>query len=122
MLRTSPSLQSDKDARGHDLGMGRVTHTLMAHPRDRHDQEVTHNIVSLLMRMGGLDLRRALRIAPAAHWASWDGRSPSGPPEAPNRGDNVVRKLPDREDAGGCPGELLRSGNSVGQAGFFWQA
>ena len=30
-----------------------------------------HNIASLPMHMGGLGLRRALKMAPAACWASW---------------------------------------------------
>ena len=63
MLRTLPPSESEECARAHDVGMARVMDRLLALPGDPHEQEVALNLASLLMRMGGLGLRRALRMA-----------------------------------------------------------
>ena len=73
--------------------------TLLALPGDRQDQEMAHNIASLPMRMGGLGLRRALRMAPAAWWASWADTLHMIHQRLPDR---VVHTLSGREDAAGC--------------------
>ena len=83
--------------------------TLLALPGDRHDQEMAHNIASLPMRMGGLGLRRALRIAPGACWASW-----ADSPTEWSKIFLIVRTRMSRR--------IAWSGNSVGQARFCWQA
>ena len=71
MLRTLPPPQSEEYAQAHDAGMLRVMDTLLALSGDPQEVEVAHNIASLPMRLGGLGLRRAQRMAPAAYWASW---------------------------------------------------
>ena len=111
VFRTLPPSQSEVYARGHDLEMERVMSKLLALPRDRQDQEVAHNIASLPMRMGGLGLRRALRMAPAAYWASWVDALHVIHQRLPVVADRVVHKLSGREDAAGCLSELRRSGN-----------
>ena len=118
MLRTLPPSQSEVYARGHDSGMERVMRTLLALPGDRHDQEMAHNIASLPMRMGGLGLRRALRIAPGAYWASWADALHMIHQRLPDVADRVVQNLSDREDPGGCLGELRGVAIQLDRQGF----
>ena len=71
MLWTLPPSQSPEYAQAHDAGMLRVMDTLLALSGDPQEVELAHNIASLPMRLVGLGLRRAQRMAPAAYWASW---------------------------------------------------
>ena len=43
----------------------------MTKARDAQQQEVARRVAAVPMRMGGLGLRSARRMVPAAHWASW---------------------------------------------------
>ena len=72
IIRTLPPSQSADYAQGHDEGMKRTMDNLLGGlPGEVHEQEVARNIASLPMRMGGLGIRSAQRMAPGAYWASW---------------------------------------------------
>ena len=59
------------------------------------------NIASLPMRMGGLLLRRATPLAPAAHWALWADASQMVDQRLPEVANRVVNRLAaDEEPAG----------------------
>ena len=81
-------------------------------------QQMTHNIASLPMRMGGLGLRRALRMAPAAHGASWAVALHMIHQRLPVVADRVVHKLSGREDAAGCLSELRGVATELDRQGF----
>ena len=71
ILRTLPPSQSEVYARSHDEGMERVMRILVGIVGERQEHVDAADIASLPMRMGGLGLRRATRMALAAYWASW---------------------------------------------------
>ena len=70
--RTLPPSHAVAFAQGHDEGMQRAMASLLeGMPGDAHQQAVAQDIASLPMRMGGLGIRSASRLALAAFWASW---------------------------------------------------
>ena len=72
LLRTLPPSHAVAYAQGHDEGMQRAMASLLEGiPGDAHQQAVAQDSASLPMRMGGLGIRSASRLAPAAFWASW---------------------------------------------------
>ena len=121
MLRTLPPSESEEYARAHDVGMARVMDRLLALPGDPHEQEVALNLASLPMGMGGLGLRRALRMVPATYWSSWADALHMIDQRLPEVAATVVRKL----TAGG-PWRMLsgiaRRHRAIGQGRFYWQA
>ena len=67
-----PPSQSAICAAGHDDGMQQTMVALLGTlPGDQERSTLAHNLASLPMRLGGLRLRAAMRLAPAAYWASW---------------------------------------------------
>ena len=71
-LRTVPPSCSATYAVGHDVGMMNTMDALFGGlPGDAGQQEMAHTLASLPMRLGGLGLRSAARMALAAYWASW---------------------------------------------------
>ena len=72
LLRIVPPSQLFRYAPGHDAGMQRAMEVLLGSlPGDDAQVEMARHITTLPLRMGGLGLRSALRMAPAAFWASW---------------------------------------------------
>ena len=70
-LRTVPPSQSRQYAVGHDAGMMRAMESVLGGiPGDGQQQETAHRLASLPMRLGGLGIRSAARMAPGAYWAS----------------------------------------------------
>ena len=71
-IRTMPPSKSMEYAQGHDRGMLRSMEAILGSlPGIPSQNETAHTLASLPMRMGGLGLRSAVRMAPAAFWASW---------------------------------------------------
>ena len=118
MLRTLPPSESEEYARAHDVGMARVMDRLLALPGDPHEQEVALNLASLPMRMGGLGLRRALRMAPATYWSSWADALHMIDQRLPEVAATVIRKLTAEEDPGGCFQELRDATAQLDREGF----
>ena len=75
------------------------------------------NLASLPMRMGGLGLRRATLMAPAAYWASWADALQMVDQRLPEVANRVVNRLADKEPAG-CLGELRGAASQLDRHGF----
>ena len=108
-LRTMPPSSSAQYAEGHDVGMQQAMELLMeGMPGDARQQEVATQIASLPMRMGGLGIRSASRMAPAAFWASWADALPTLQERLPSISDQIADVL-----EGGTGARLLgRASNS----------
>ena len=74
-------------------------------PGDAHQQAVAQDIASLPMRMGGLGIRSASRLAPAAFWASWADALPMLEKRLPPLAAEITTIL-EGEQVEGCLGEL----------------
>ena len=71
-IRNVPPEHSVAYAQGHHRGTREVMGSLLEGlPRNLHQRHEAEQLASLPMRMGGLGLRSACRVAPAAYWASW---------------------------------------------------
>ncbi len=71
-LRALPPSQSRAFAESHDQAMLNTLFALLDHPDgEREDVHWARMVAQLPLRLGGLGLRSAVRVAPAAYWASW---------------------------------------------------
>ena len=86
-------------------------------PGDWEQQEVGRQISTLTMRMGGLGLRSASRMAPAAYWASWADALSMIQGRLPEIAETVTEQLYAAE-AGGCLGELQSAATVLDRSGF----
>ena len=93
-LRTVPPDQSARYAVGHDLGMRRAMESVLgSFPGTERQKESAHELATLPMRLGGLGLRSARRMAPAAFWASWADALPMLSARLPELTNRVVEDL-----------------------------
>ena len=119
-LRTLPPSQSEWYARHHDEGMMLAMEQLLGGlPGDEVQQAEAKVIATMPMRLGGLGLRSADRMAHAAYWASWAdalhmiaGRLP----EVANR--VVVDELNEGGDLEGCLAEVSAAADRLDRQGF----
>ena len=117
-LRTVPPSLSAAYAEVHDSGMQQVMNGLLELlPGDQRQQEVARMIASLPMRMGGLGIRSATRMAPAAYWASWADAVPMLETGLPQVAQIVTSQL-DSVQAPGCLGELQTATAVLDTCGF----
>ena len=79
--------------------------------------EVAHNIASLLMRLGGLGLRSAQRMAPAVYWASGDALHMIDQ-RLPVVAANVAHKFTVEEELGDCLEDLRNAVAHLDKDGF----
>ena len=106
VLRTVPPSQSERYAAGHDAGMQQTMVALLGGlPGDQGQMTTAFNLSSLPMRLGGLGLRSARRLAPAACWASWADAMPMLQERVPDATEVLARELA-RMPVEGCLGEL----------------
>ena len=125
LLRTVPPSQSFRYAQGHDAGMQRAMEVLLGSlPGDDAQVEMARHITTLPLRMGGLGLRSALRMAPAAFWASWADALPMLQQRLPELTRQVLHVL--EGPAFGCLGELQEATERLDRCGFVdrpnWEA
>ena len=119
IIRTLPPSQSADYAQGHDEGMKRTMDNLLGGlPGEVHEQEVARNIASLPMRMGGLGIRSAQRMALGAFWASWADALHMIDQRLPTVADRVVNTLRADEEPRGCLGELRNAAGVLDRHGF----
>ena len=97
--------------------MERVMCILVGISGEQQEVAAALNIASLPMRMGGLGLRRAMRMAPAAYWASWADALQMVDQRLPEVANRVVNKLADEEPAG-CLGQLRGAASQLDRRGF----
>ena len=106
LLRTVPPSLSEVYAQGHDNSQIEMA---------RH----------IPLRMGGLGLRSAQRLAPAAYWASWADALPMLQQRLPNLTRQVVECLY-VEGATGCLGDFQAASRTLDRSGFVnrpsWEA
>ena len=101
-----PPLQSERCAAGPDSGMQQTMVSLLGGlPGDQGQITIVFNLSSLPMKLGGLGLRSARRLAPAAHWVSWADAMPMLQERVPNATEVLARELA-RMPVEGCLGEL----------------
>ena len=81
----------------------------------------TQQLATLPMRMGGLELRSAVRCAPAAFWTSWPDALHMISERTSVVANDVLRKLSNEEPQDGCLGELRAAANELDHKGFWWR-
>ena len=74
-------------------------------------------LATLPMRLGGLGLRSATRMAPAAYWASWADAFPMISARLPSLGEEILEAMTG-EQAGGCIEELVSAAGQLDRGGF----
>ena len=113
-LRTMPPSKSVEYAQGHDHGMLRSMEAILGSlPRNPAQNETAHTLATLPMRMGGLGFRSAVRMAPAAFWASWAHALPTIATRLPQAATSIVHRLTNGEAIGDCLGELQEAVRSL---------
>ena len=100
-LKTLPHSQSACYAGRHDIGMMEAMEEILGGLPGDEVQKGAKEIATMPMRLGGLGLRSAARMAPAAFWASWADALPTISnrlPEVANR----VTVLSNGQNLDGC--------------------
>ena len=115
-LRTMPPGSSASCAEGHDEGMSRAMHRGEL-SRNRKTAPGREDVATLHMRLGGLGLRSAQRLAHAACWASWADALPMISDRLPVVATSIVTAL-ENQDARGCLGELSEAAHRLDREGF----
>ena len=99
--------------RRHDLGMQRALEALLGRIQGSSAQvEMAQHTTTLPMRMGGLGLRSATRMAPGANWASWADVLHMLQERLPQLIRQVVHHI-SHPNALGYPGELQESASRL---------
>ena len=118
-LRTIPPNRSTLYAACHDEGMMKVMDEVLGGLLGDNAQKATaERIASLPMRLGGLGLRSAKRMAPAAYWASWADALSMLSERLPHIADLVVDQMADGAPLDGCLGELCKATEILDRSGF----
>ena len=90
--------------------MERTMSTLMGGlPGDEASQEQARLLATLPMRLGGLGLRSAQRMAPASYWPSWADAIHMIHERLPTVANAITHQLSDVQEATGCVRELQSS-------------
>ena len=117
-MRRSPMPSRSAEYAGHDVGMLQAMESLLEGlPGDARQQEVATQIASLPMRMGGLGIRSASRMAPSAFWASWADALPMLQDRLSSISNQIADVL-DGAQAPGCLGELQTTTQVLDRNGF----
>ena len=118
-LRTVAPSQSRQHAEGHDEGMWKAAERVMGRwPGTAEQQAVARQIATLPMRLGGLGLRSARRMAPAAFWASWADAMPMLSERLPSLTDQIIEHLENGGVGCHCLPELTESTLRLDRSGF----
>ena len=119
LLRTLPPSQAMEYAQGYDEGMLQVMDVLMGGLTGTdHEKTTAHQLATLPMRLGGLGLRRASRMAPAAFWSSWADALQMIHQRLPDVAHTIVQSLDGPREVGGCLGDLRAVTTVLDQQGF----
>ena len=119
-MRTMPPSHSAVYCRAHDVGIWHTARELLGDiPSDREAE--AQQLSTLPMRMGGLGLRSAERLAPAAFWASWADALAMISARNPEIASEVVRRLDADEHYPGCVAELREACVALDEKGFWWR-
>ena len=120
LLRTLLPSQSSEYALLHDAGMLRAMKSLLGgFPGEPQEKEDACRLATLPIRMGGLGLRSATRMAPAAYWASWaDALHMVVHERLPALAQSIVVQLEAAAEPVGCLSDLRAAGNLLDRHGF----
>ena len=119
LLRTLPPSQSTEYAQHHDDGMWQALGRLLVGLTGTEEEKLTaRHLASLPMRLGGLGLRSASRMAPAAFWSSWADALQMIHERLPQVAHNVVEGLNGVREVEGCIRELHDSAVELDRHGF----
>ena len=86
--------------------------------RSSEQKAIAHEIMSLPMRLGGLGLRSAERMRPAAFWASWADALPMLSNRLPTLTDQVENELETGVGGTPCMLELSATTHTLDRSGF----
>ena len=93
-------------------------------PGDVEQKTWAQRIATMPMRMGGLGLRSATRMSPAAYCASWADALHMTSQRLPEVANDIVTQL--AEEPAGCLAELQSAANDLDRCGFVgrpsWEA
>ena len=93
-IRTMLRSKLMEHAQVHDRGMLRSMEAILGSlPSTPSQNETAHTLAALPMRMGGLGLQSAVRMAPAAFWASWADALPMIATRLPQTATSIVHRL-----------------------------
>ena len=93
--------------------------SLLGHlPGDQEQQSAARRITTLPMRLGGLGIRSAARVSPAAYWASWADALAMLQARLPRVTANIVGGLVREAPLTRCVGELQESARSLDHSWF----
>ena len=87
-------------------------------PGEPQEKEYACRLATLPMRMGGLGLRSATRMAPAACWASWADALHMVQERLPTLAQSIVVPLEAAAEPVGCLSDLRAAGNTLDRHGF----
>ena len=111
--------ESQQDAEGHDEGMWKAAEWVMGTwPGTAEQQAVARQIATLPMKLGGLGLRSARWMAPAAFWASWADAMPMLSTRLPTLTDQIIEHLENGGVGCHCLQELTESTLRLDRSGF----
>ena len=79
---------------------------------------MAHQLASLPMRLGGLGLRSAVRMAPAAFWSSWADALHMIHERLPQLAADTVERLDGEHDVDGCLAELRNAADGLDRQGI----
>ena len=107
-LRTLPPSESAWYARHHDAGMMEAMEEILGGlPGDEVQKGRAKEIATMPMRLGGLGLRSAARMAPAEFWAFWADALPMISKRLPEVTNKVTVELTNGQNLDGCVHELV---------------
>ena len=119
LLRTLPPSQSLEYAVRHDEGMMQAMDNLLDGLTGGADEkEVAHEVASLPMRLGGLGLRSARRMAAGAYWSSWADALAMIHQRLPRVANRITDRLEGVAAARGCLTELREVADRLDRQGF----
>ena len=87
-------------------------------PGGDQEKQDAARLATLSMRMGGLGFRAAVRMAPAAYWASWADALPMLQERLPVVAQNAVNVLDGDANVDGCLGEVRQAAAGLDRQGF----
>ena len=99
-----------------DMGMRRAMETVLGVPGTVEQRGWAHQLATLPMRLGGLGLRSASRMAPAAFWASWADALPMLSARLPELTDRFVEGHSTQPR--GCLAQLHEATMVLDRSGF----
>ena len=117
LIGTLPPSTSREYAEEHDERLWpAAVHILGAQQVDLEAMAEGRLVARLPARLGGLGLRSAVRVAPAAYWASWADTLPMIVKRSPHQAQKILECLASAPQ--GCLGELSQSATLLDAEGF----